>query len=142
MKILLAVDGSKASLDAVDWLAAHAKGQRNPPAVELVTVHAPIGNLVRAGLGIAPGELKRWYAEQGAANLEQAKKRLHRAGLRYRSQVLVGPVAETIVKHAREAKCGLIVIGASGMGAAGSLFGASVASKVLQRSTLPVLVAR
>ena len=142
MKILIAVDGSKTALDAVQWLIAHADWYREPPAVELITVHHPVSDLVRAGLRIEKRELTRWYAEQGEANLAQAKKKLQRARLHFRSQVLVGPVAETIVRHARRAKCDLIVIGSSGMGAAASLFAASVATKVLHLSKLPVLLAR
>ena len=38
MKILLAVDGSKYSLDAVDCLVDHADWYRESPAVELLTV--------------------------------------------------------------------------------------------------------
>ena len=39
MKILLAVDGSKYSLDAVDSLIEHAGWYREKPQVELLTVH-------------------------------------------------------------------------------------------------------
>jgi nucleotide-binding universal stress UspA family protein len=56
--------------------------------------------------------------------------------------VLVGPVAETLVRHAGKTRCDLILIGTSGMGAAGNLLAASVASKVLDLATLPVLLAR
>ena len=39
MKILLAVDGSKQSLAAVQSLIEHADWYRDRPTVELVTVH-------------------------------------------------------------------------------------------------------
>jgi len=141
MKILVAVDGSKPSLDAVDWLVTHANWVRRPPAVELVTVHHPVSKLARAALRIKRDELARWYREQGEANLAKAKKRLHKARLHFRSHVLVGPVAETLVRHAGKSRCDLIVIGTSGMGAAGNLLAASVAAKVLDLATLPVLLA-
>ena len=38
MKILLAVDSSKPSLDAVDCLVRHADWYREKPAIELLTV--------------------------------------------------------------------------------------------------------
>lgn len=142
MKILVAVDGSKPALEAVDWLVAHADWYRKPPAVELVTVHHPVSNLTRAALRIKKGEMTRWYREQGEANLAPAKKRLLKAKLHFRSHVLIGPAAQTIVRHAAKSKCDLIVLGSSGMGAAGNLLAASVAAKVLDLATLPVLVAR
>jgi nucleotide-binding universal stress UspA family protein len=142
MKILVAVDGSKPALEAVNWLVAHAHWYREPPAVELVTVHQPVSKLARAALRIKQDELERWYVKQGEANLAQAKKRLHKARLHFRSHVLVGPVAETLVRHAGKTRCDLILIGTSGMGAAGNLLAASVASKVLDLATLPVLLAR
>jgi nucleotide-binding universal stress UspA family protein len=142
MKILVAVDGSKPALEAVDWLVAHADWYRMPPAVELVTVHHPVSNLTRTALRIKKGEMTRWYREQGEANLAQAKKKLQRARLHFRSHVLIGPAAQTIVRHAAKSKCDLIVLGSSGMGAAGSLLTASVAAKVLDLATIPVLVAR
>jgi nucleotide-binding universal stress UspA family protein len=142
MKILVAVDGSMTSLEAVDWLVRHAKALRERPAIELLTVHEPISKLVRAGLRIRRAEVARWYRDQGAANLHKAKLKLRRAGLRWREQIHVGPVARSIVRHAARTKCELIVLGASGMGAAGSLLAASVAAKVLHLAKIPVLLAR
>lgn len=142
MKILVAVDGSKPALQAVDWLVAHADWYRKPPAVELITVHHPVSNFALAALRIKKSEMTRWYREQGEANLAQAKRKLQRAKLHFRSHVLIGPVAQTIVRHAAKTRCDLIVLGSSGMGAAGNLLAASVAAKVLDLATLPVLVAR
>jgi len=142
MKILVAVDGSQTSLEAVEWLVRHVGNLREPPTVELVTVHQPVSALARAAMRIKPAELAQWYHEQGEANLAKARKKLERAGLRLRAHVLVGPVAETLVRHAAQAKCGLIVVGSRGMGAAGSLLAASVASKVLHLAKIPVLLAR
>jgi nucleotide-binding universal stress UspA family protein len=142
MKILVAVDGSKPSLEAVDWLIANAKQFREPPAVELLTVHAPIPKLARFGLRLNRAEIAKWYRGQGEANLKQARRRLERARLAFRALVHVGPIAATIVRHARRAKCDLIVIGSSGMGAAGNLLAASVAIKVLSQARRPVLLAR
>ena len=45
MKILLAVDGSKYSLDAVNCLIEHADWYREKPDVELLTVHLPVPKL-------------------------------------------------------------------------------------------------
>lgn len=142
MKILVAVDGSTTSLDAVNWVIASAKQFREPPAIELLTVHGPIPKLARFGLRITKAEVGKWYRAQGEANLRRAKQKLERAKLRYRSYIHVGEVAEAIVRHAQRMKCDLIVLGSSGMGAAGNLLAASVATKVLHLAKRPVLLAR
>jgi len=54
MKILLAVDGSKNSLDAVQWLIDHVDWYRELPQVELVTVHLPVPQLPGLGTAGAP----------------------------------------------------------------------------------------
>jgi len=142
MKILVAVDGSKTSLEAVDWLVGHARALRERPAIELLTVHEPISKLARLGLRMKRAEVARWYREQGEANLKKAKLKLRHAGLTWREQIHVGSPARSIVRHAARTKCDLIVLGASGMGAAGSLLAASVAAKVLHLAKVPVLLAR
>ena len=52
MKILVAVDGSKPALEAVDRLVAHADWYRKPPAVELITEHHPVSDLTRTALRV------------------------------------------------------------------------------------------
>ena len=60
----------------------------------------------------------------------------------YTPRILVGPVAETIAKHAKSSRCDLILIGTHGRtGIAGALIG-SIASKVLHISDVPVLLAK
>lgn len=142
MRILVAVDGSTTSLDAVSWVVANAKQLRAPPAIELLTVHEPIPRLARFGLRISKAEVGKWYRAQGEANLKRAKQKLERAKLHFRSYIHVGEAAATIVRHAQRMKCDLIVLGSSGMGAAGNLLAASVATKVLHLAKRPVLLAR
>jgi len=139
MKILLAVDGSKASRDAVDCVLAHAAWFREPPQLELVTVHLP---LPRMRLAVSKARIAKYYEEEGQANLAPARKRLDAEGVRYNARVLVGPVAETIVKHARDARCDLICVGSRGMGALGKALLGSTATRVAQLSPLPVLIAK
>jgi nucleotide-binding universal stress UspA family protein len=60
----------------------------------------------------------------------------------YAARVLVGPIAETIVKHARETRCDLICVGSRGMGALGKALLGSTATKLAQLSPLPLLIAK
>ena len=138
MKILLAVDGSKPSLKAVQRLIEHADWYREPPEVELVTVHLPVPSVGR----VPKSQLERYYAEEGGAKLAPAKKKLEAAGVPYRAHVLVGPVAESIVKHAKDKRCDLIYIGTRGMSAVGAALIGSTATKVLHISETPVLLVK
>ena len=142
MKILLAVDGSKNSLDAVRSLLAHADWYRAKPTVELLTVHLPVPRLPGLSKFVSKSQIRDYYQEEGAALLARAKEMLEGAGIAYQARVLVGPVAETIVAQAKERRCDLIFIGTRGMGAAGNMLLGSTATKVLHLSSVPVLLVK
>jgi len=142
MRILLAVDGSKQSLDAVDSLIEHAGWYSDTPEVELVTVHLPLPKLPRMGLVVGKNQIQRYYQDEGETCLAAAKKKLDAARIRYRANILVGPVAETLVAHAAKARCDLIFIGSRGLTGLRSALLGSTASKVLHISKTPVLLVR
>ena len=138
MKILVAVDGSKPSLKAVQLLIEHSDWYRSAPVVELVTVHLPVPPVGR----VPKAQLERYYLEEGQARLEAAKKKLDAARIAYRDHVLIGPVAEAIVKHARDKRCDLVYIGTRGLGRVGAALIGSTALKVLHVAETPVLLVK
>ena len=142
MKILVAVDGSKNSLDAVDCLIDHADWYREKPQVELVTVHLPVPKLPGMSAAVSKSQIQRYYDEEGEARLVSAKKRLAAAGVPCEARVLVGSIAESIVEHARAKRCDIIYIGTRGMSALGKALIGSTAAKVLHISTIPVLLVK
>jgi nucleotide-binding universal stress UspA family protein len=142
MKILLAVDGSRFALDAVDCLIEHADWYREKPVVELVTVHLPVPKLPRMGMVVGKNQIQRYYEEEGEAALAAAKKKLDAAGIGYKASVLVGQIAESIVQHASKTRCDQIFIGNQGRTAAANMLLGSVATKVLHISKTPVLLVR
>lgn len=142
MKILLAVDGSKHALRAVDCLIEHADWYQDKPTVELVTVHLPVPKLPRMGLVVGKNQIQRYYTEEGEVALSAAKKKLDAAGIAYKAGIQVGQVAETLVRQAVKAGCDLIFIGTHGRSAAGNMLLGSVATKVLHISPIPVLLVR
>jgi len=87
-------------------------------------------------------QLERYYVEEGEAKLAPAKKKLDAARVPYKGHVLVGPVAEAIVKHAKDKRCDLIYIGTRGMSAIGKALLGSTATKVLHISDTPVLLVK
>lgn len=142
MRILLAVDGSKPSLKAVEYLIEHADWYREDPAVELVFVHLPVPKLPRMNVVVAASQVRRYYDREGRAALSRARKMLDAKGIKYSARIFVGPVAKTIVRHARMARCDLIMIGTRGMTATGNLLLGSTANKVVHISPVPVLLAK
>lgn len=138
MKILVAVDGSKPSLKVVQRLVEHCDWYRERPEVDLVTVHLPVPKVGH----IAKAQLDRYYAEEGEGNLAAAKKKLDAAGVPYRARILVGPIAESLVKHAKDQRCDLIYIGTRGRTATANALLGSTATKVLHLSTVPVLLVK
>jgi len=142
MRILLAVDGSKASLDAVKNVINHVGEFREAPTIELVTVHRPVPRLRGMSAAVGKSQLQRYYDEEGAKSLADAKKLLDKAGITYQAQVLVGEPAEAIVKHCQKARCGFIALGAKGRSALGDMMMGSTASKVLQLADVPVLLVK
>lgn len=142
MKIFLAVDGSKHSLKAVKRLIAHAGWYRESPQVELVYVHLPVPRLPRMSWVVSAKQIRQYYEKDGWAALSKAKKLLGASGIRYAARILVGPIAETIVREAVRTRSDLIMIGTRGMTAAASLLLGSTATKVLHLSNVPVLLVK
>lgn len=142
MKILIAVDGSKYALSAVKLLIDHSDWFREAPSVELVTVHLPVPQVGRLGVGVTKAQLQRYYEEEGQSKLAAAKRLLDAAGIPYQARILVGPVAESIVKHAKAQRCDLIYVGNRGAGAVARALIGSTASRVLQLSEIPVVLVK
>ena len=142
MKILLAVDGSKHSLKAVKCLIEHADWYREKPAVDLVNVHLPVPRIRGMSAVVGASQIRRYYDREGRAALSKARKLLDAAGIGYFPRLLVGPVAETIVRQARLSRCDLIMIGTRGMSAAANLLLGSSATRVVSLSTIPVLLVK
>lgn len=142
MKILLAVDGSKPSLAAAKLVVEHADWYREAPTVELVTVHLPVPKLGNMSAAVGKGQIERYYREEGEKNLAAARKLLERAGIAYEARILVGAVAETIARHAKASRCDLVCLGSHGRTAITDAFVGSTASKLLQISDVPVLLAK
>lgn len=142
MKILLAVDGSRNAMNAVECLLKHAGWYREAPTVELVTVHLPVPQVRGLSKVVGRRELQRYYEEEGQANLEKAAARLAKAAIPFKRRVLVGPIAESIERHARDSGCDLILLGTRGMTAAANALLGSTATKLMHIATTPVMLVR
>jgi len=142
MRILLAVDGSKHSLNAVQYLIDHAGWLKDAPELDLVTVHLPVPKLPGMGAAVGKAQLDKYYQEESERCLVDARKKLDAAGVRYEVHTLVGAVAESLVKHAKDKRCDLICIGTRGHSGLGNALVGSTATKVVHISDVAVLLVK
>ena len=141
MKALLATDGSPHSQSAVEAFISRFAWFKQPPAIELVTVHPaiPYG---RAAAWAGHETVEKYYAEESDAALRPATDLLKARDAEFRAVKLVGDAATEIVRHAQSSGCDLIVMGTHGQTAVANLVMGSVATKVIATSKVPVLLLR
>lgn len=138
LKILLPIDGSEASGRAVEEFVKRLDWFREKPEIHLLNVRMPLtGNV---SMFVSKEEISDYYREEGLRNLQQARGYLEEKGVTYRHHIVVGEVVTMILQFAEEIQCDQIVIGPRGLGAIKGLLLGSVASKLIQLSTVPVLL--
>ncbi len=142
MRILVAVDGSKTALRAVQCVIEHADWYAESPSVELVNVQMEVPQLKRLGISLGKNRIREYYHAEGAKALARSRTALDDARVRYTARILVGPIADTIVKHAKNKRCDLICVGTRGMTAAGNMLLGSIATKVVHGASVPVLLVK
>lgn len=142
MEILLAVDGSPNSLDAVTTFIKHLDWFREPPAVRLIYVHLPVPKVGGMGSVVSKESLEGYYREEGDQALAQARKLLEDAKVKFSAEVLVGQPAEMIVAKADKEGCDLIYIGTRGLNAVSNVVLGSIATKVLHLAKTPVILVK
>ena len=142
MKILLAVDGSPNSLDAVTTFIKHLDWFRDPPAVKLVYVHLPVPKIGGMASAVSKDMLERYYREEGDQALAQARKLLEDAKVNFNAEVLVGRPAETIVAQADKEGSALIYMGTHGRDGVSNVVMGSIANRVLHLAKTPVILVK
>ena len=140
LKILLPVDGSDSSNKSVADFIQLMDCYKEMPEIHLFNVQLPLdGNI---SLFIDKENIRQYHQEEGMKKLQNARKLLGQAELTCQFHILVGEPAEMIVSFAKEKLFDRIVIGPRGMGVVKSLLLGSVTNKVMQLSTMPVLLVK
>jgi nucleotide-binding universal stress UspA family protein len=141
LKALIPVDGSPASLRAVDHVIKLAQGCGDKFEILLVNVQPPI-DAWEVKRFLPESEVQAMQESKGGDALAEARKRLDNAGLAYTPAVLLGEVPETLVAHAREQGCDSIVMSTRGESAIRELLVGSVAHDVIRLSELPITLVK
>ena len=141
MKILLAVDGSKFTKKMLVYLVTHAEMfSQVGNSFVVFTASPPVPPRARAALGTAV--VKQYYDEEAEKILAPVCKFLERHGISPKSTHEVGTAGDAIAEMAEKGKFDLLVMGSHGHGALGSLVMGSVATRVLARCKVPMLLVR
>ena len=137
MKLLVPVGQSGGHLHAVRQIVRTCRPESTE--VLLLNVRPPlkVGVIDRS---TGAGRVAAAQREYGEDLMRPAMLALDAAHVHYSSEVGFGPVVEMILHYARMKDCEAIVIGVEANANPSSLSPASVASRVLQLSEIPVAV--
>ncbi len=129
-RMVVAVDGSRASETAVRFVLQDLLPQWQLRNTEIILVHAmPL---------LKYPEVK----EAGKRLFKRYADKLVKAGFTVTEAPRLGRPADEIITVAKQKQADLIVMGAKGLGAVGRFFLGSVSTKVAQHSSCSVLVVR
>lgn len=140
MKILVPVDGSELSLDAVRY-ALGLRRQGLDADFVLANVQEP-ASLYELLTMRDPQLVQGMSASAGDHLLEGARQLLDAAGVGYETEIASGDPAHTLLDIAERYGCDAIVVGARGRGGlAGPMLG-SVSQVLAHDATIPVTVVK
>lgn len=138
MKILLPVDGSDSSLEAVRFAIQLVRSGLQATFV-LANVQEPT-YLYEMVLAPDADVLERVSGAAGSHSLEAAQALLQSAGLTFESEVASGDPGHVLVDVIERYQCDAVVMGARGMGALRQALLGSVSQSVLHDSPVPVTI--
>ncbi len=136
-KLVLASDGSEYSQAAARYLVDNHVLHQDAD-VDIVSVSTRLPPHVTRF--VSEEDQQTWYAEENSKAITPIEQILSAGGVRFTPVSLYGTPEEAIVDHANQVGAKLIVIGTHGNGAFMNAVMGSVASKVVSRSTIPVLL--
>ena len=139
-RILIAVDGSELSLDAVHHALQLVQDGLRAEFV-LANVQEP-ASLYELVVSRDPDLIAAASLEAGEHLMAPARALLDAAGLSYDTEVGVGDPAHTLVDIAESTGCDMVVIGARGQGALSSALLGSVSQELVHASPVPVTVVK
>ena len=140
MKILLPIDGSDASLDAVRQ-ALHMVRDGLRASLVLANVQEP-ATLYELLLAHDPKVIEQVSAKAGLHILAPARALVKEAGVEHEVEVAAGDPAHTLIDIVERFGCDMVIMGARGMGTLRSALLGSVSHEVLHAASVPVLIVK
>lgn len=140
MKILIAVDGSSFTKRMLAYLTAHDEFPGRGHDYSVLHTVAPVPP--RAAAVLDKATLNSYYQDEAEKVFKPIRSFLKKQGLEPSFTYKVGHAAETIAAFAEKGKYDLLVMGSHGHGSLTNLVMGSVATKVLAKCGVPVLLVR
>jgi nucleotide-binding universal stress UspA family protein len=140
LKILLPVDGSDNSTRAAAGFIDLLDGYKEKPEIHILNVQYSLDGNVSSFINQA--DIKQYHQEEGLKCLQNTRQLLDQKGVAYQYHITVGDPAEMIVRFATEKHYDQIVMGPRGKGGLQGLLLGSVTNKVMQLSSIPVLLVK
>ncbi|OUO55314.1 universal stress protein [Desulfovibrio sp. An276] len=139
-KIMCAVDLSEDSKPIATYTAKMAKAL----GAKVLVIYAAPSLSQYVGFHVPPNTIETFVDEiiSGADENMKAFVEENFQGVEAEGKVLVGYASEEILRHSVEDGCDLIVMGTHGRKGIDRILFGSVAEKVVQNSTIPVLTVR
>lgn len=141
LTLLIAIDGSRYSDRAVDYAVIRAAATRDGARVHLLNVQVPLSG-VNVKLFISKESQQAHYRDEGMAMLAGPRQRLAEAGIDRDFHIGVGDPGQVIVDYAGGEGCDEIVMGTHGRGFLGGVVLGSVAQRVVQLASMPVVLVK
>lgn len=140
MKVLVATDGSKDSLEAGEFVSQMIA--RNPSIeVHIITVKDP--SVMQELVGMIPPSVAQTMEADSQNALDAMEKAIAGMGVEVKSKRSEWGNAANVICRAAEAEdMDLIVVGSRGRGAIAGLVLGSVSNRIVHRAHCPVLVVR
>ena len=141
-RILVGVDGSPESLDAVKWTAELASSL----GAEVIVVSVfgfypyPVITGPSEGFYMTQDTLDQWRKDLQRDMDGAWTKPLRDAGVKFTPQIKEGHASEVLLQLARKNDVDLIVVGSRGHGAVAEMFLGSVSHNLVLRAPCPVVV--
>ena len=129
MKILIPVDGSVYSDNAVAFVASRTTLIGHEPHIVLLNVQAPLP--ARASRLVSREALDDYYKDESEKAFKPARKILKKAKMAAEEIAKVGTPAEEIAKVAEEMKADLLIMGSHGRSALKGLLFGSVTNRMI-----------
>lgn len=140
MKILIAVDGSAYTKRMLAYLAAH--DEWFGPKHSYTVVHGVLAVPHRAAAFVGQNVVREFYESDAELVFHPIRAFFAQQGLEATFVHTVGHVAESIAELAEDGKFDLVVMGSRGHSDIANLVLGSVATKVLAKCSVPVLLIR
>jgi nucleotide-binding universal stress UspA family protein len=148
LKVGIAVDGSKIGREAVKFVLRHRALFGSTPQFTLLHVVGDFAGAVMpdmAGIALpafSEADIRRMQQQAFEAAVGPVRRLLAKAGVAATEVNLVGNPGDELSAYARKKKLDLVVMGSHGYGAFKAALLGSVATRVMARSTVPVLLVR